>query len=445
MARCSCLTGACGVVAMLGLWIGCDRQREEPQKLDLAALPYLRETHHAELRDELARLLAEQATPQLLEESAYGRPSNGSSAAGVESALRELNEILDPQALRLTLQRLSRFYPQDGLRMNGIDMQKGRELRERYSRQSEGYRAALGRDDYQFRISLSAGLLADLTILDHARLAHRLEGLQAAEFLATGTPESVLLPLRSMLRIDARLALVKHVTARLTAGRLRAEALQVVAALVEQQRCTRVMQRELRTILESQLELWPPDADAWLGDRALGLHAYEMVRSGQLLSILTQEEIEGLKKDGNLQSFADAVMLSLDDDEWFYLSTMRRVIDGCRKPYYERVSTLEAIPDQLAAVQNTPRYPLFAAHVLLVNLAAGQREQALDRARCEAWVIALKEVTGDPVDPMWINPLTGKPYELLRDDEKIEIRGGDGSDGEKPICVPLRPRSDASS
>ncbi len=367
MGRYFWIIGASAIVAMLGFCVGCGRREQESKKLEVESLPYLQQTHHPELRAELARLLADQATPQLLEQSAYGRPSSGSSASRTKNADQELNEIVDVQSLRLTLQRLSRFYPSGRLQMSGVDLQKGRELRKQCSQQLDAYRAVFHREDYQFRISLLVGLMADLTVLDHARLAHRLEGLEAAEILATGKPESALLPLRNMLRIDARLAAVKHVTARLTAARLRAEALQVVAAIVEHQQCTPVLQRELLTLMESQLERWPADADAWLGDRALGLHAYEMVRAGQLLSILTAEEIEDLKNGRNLQAFSDAVMMSLDEDEWFYLSTMRRVIDSCAKPYYERLSTLEEINDQVDALQDTPRYPLFATRVLLVK------------------------------------------------------------------------------
>ncbi len=421
---------------LMGTCTGCARREQKTAEVDLATLPYLQQTHDPELQAELARLLAEQATPQLLEVSEYGAPPKSSHVSRDTGLLGEMNELVDPQALRLSLQRMSRFYPDHALRMGGVDLQKAREMLSQFRPQLATYRTLWNREGSEIHIALTKGLMADLTILDHACLAHRLEGLAAADTLYAGHLESAFVPLRYMLCIDARLAAVKHAAARLTAARLRGESLHVVAAIVQHPQCTLRLQRELLAMLQSQLDAWPSDAGAWIGDRALGLHAYEMVRSGQLLSILTEKEIEELQKHKDLEAFVSAVMMSVDDDERFYLDAMRRVVRSCSSPYYQRISVMNEINDQAEALADTPRFPLFATRVLLGNLAAGQRAQALDRARCEAWVIALRTAVGNPVEPMWTNPITGKPYELTRDYDAIHVKGILGKSGEESVTVP---------
>ena len=378
MDRAFWVSHALGIVLMLGFSSGCDQPQVPKQQQGLGSLPYLQQTHHPELCAELDRLIAEQATPELLEPSASQSHKSGASSNSVKSVDDELGEILAPQALRLTLQRVKRCYPQGKFQFDPVDLEKAREVLQQFSPQLRQYRAVLRRDGFQFHVCLLDGLLADLAALDHAEVAHRLEGLEAADLLATGKLEETLLPLRNMLLIDSRLSLVPHVTARLAAALRRREALDLVAAIVQHPRCTIDLQRELLAILESQFIDWSPDAKAWLGDRALGLHAYEMVRDGQLLSILTEQELQNLQQERRLNAFTKAVLTSLDEDEWFYLSTMRRLIDSCDEPYFERAAVLQGTNEELEKLSDTPRYPLFAATVLLGNVAAGQREQALD-------------------------------------------------------------------
>ena len=162
-----------------------------------------------------------------------------------------------------------------------------------------------------------------------------------------------------------------------------------------------------------------------------------MVRAGKLLSILTSEEIEKLQEQRDFEAFIAAVMRGLDDDEYFYLAAMRDVIDSCEQPFYQRKATLEGISARLDGLRETPRYPLFAASVLLVSLAKGQRSQALDRARCEAWSLALATATGQPVATPPVNPVTGDVFTVTQTDERIEIREIDGRPDGESVIVPV--------
>ena len=248
-----------------------------------------------------------------------------------------------------------------------------------------------------------------------------------------------------MFRVDTLLADLKHVASRLTAARLRGETLRVAEAVAGHPRANPELLHQLHQLICDQLSPWPPDANAWIGDRAMGLHAYEMVRDGQLLNLLTRDEIRLLGKQQDINSFVQTVTRSLDQDELFYLQSMRSIIESCSEPYYHRQPTIDAIATNLNQLRDTPHFPLFAAQVLLLDrepgrrlqaLDQGLRLQALDRARCEAFALALSAATGTTVTPLPVNPVTGKPFELISREEQVEVRAIDGEEDGESFKIP---------
>ena len=419
---------------------GCLGCRPQPAKeSELGGLPRLRESQDPQLRDELARLVAEEATPALLE-----APERAASPTNHAAAQRDRspNELLPPSELAALLTNLDRIYPTASFRLGPVEFEKASRLRAQHSAALERYRAMVAADDFRFHVALTSGLLADLSFLDQATAMHRLEAISAAEALLVDRPGETILNLRTMFRLDALLADLKHVAARLTAARLRGETLRVAEAVAGHPQANRELLGLLQQLVAEQLTEWPPDADAWTGDRAMGLHAYEMVRDGQLLNLLTVEEIRKLAKQQEIGSFTEAVMHSLDQDELFYLQSMRSIIESCSEPYYRRQSAIAEFAASLEQLRDTPRFPLFAAQVLLVNLDRGLRLQALDRARCEAFSLAVSAAAGATVTPSAVNPLTGKPFELVSDETVVEVRGIDGQEEGESFRIP-RP-SDSS-
>lgn len=413
--------------------------RGEKEPVQLEQLPYTKQSHHAELRAELSRLKAEDATPQLLDQVPEAE-GGGTTKDRAAQLVEQLNAIYAAQKVRLTLQQIEVFYPPHEFQFDPIKFERALASQARCGAQLRGYRELFSRPDFRFDISLAEGLLADLSALDHAQLAHQLEAISAADELAAGSPAAAMPSLRNMFAIDTALAAVANVAARSTAAQLRAQAFAVVEALVKHPKCTDETRRELLKIVDQQLEDWTPDRVAWIGDRALGLHAYELVRNGQLLSLLTIQEIQKLERENNLKAFDTAVLKSLDNDQWFYLKTMRRIIDACDQPYYERKSLFDEINQQVEELWDTPRCPIFAANVLLPNIAAVQRQLAIDRARCEAWDIALHAAIGAPVDALDINPVTGQPYNLVRELDELLVRNLTGQrDEQAEVRVPLKP------
>ncbi len=174
-----------------------------------------------------------------------------------------------------------------------------------------------------------------------------------------------------------------------------------------------------------------------LSSGLVGFFAYDMVRRGQLLNLLTSEEVETFRRGEDVQRWTWRVLKSLDDDEVFYLETMRRLIDSCQEPYAARGPILNDCAARLDRLRGTPRHPFLAAQVLLVNVATAMRRQAADRARCEAWRLALAAAAGLAADPPPVNPLTGTPFALVVSPTHASVRAIDGRDSGESASVPV--------
>jgi hypothetical protein len=169
----------------------------------------------------------------------------------------------------------------------------------------------------------------------------------------------------------------------------------------------------------------------------MGLHAYELVRDGQILGMLTEEELQRLDEDNVLDNLTDASRRSVDDDELYYLLTMRRIIKACGKPYCARAEVFQAILTDLHVKRNTPEFPLVAGRLLLVDIEKGHVIQARDRANCEAWALMRALATGRKAPPYQVNPLTGEKYEVERREGRITVSNVGGQQGDDtPWAVP---------
>ena len=90
-------------------------------------------------------------------------------------------------------------------------------------------------------------------------------------------------------------------------------------------------------------------------------------------------------------------------------------------------------------MEDTPRSPLLAVNVLMDGLAEVQHAIALDRARCEAWLIAAQAACGADVEPLGPNPLTGQPYDFERQGNRIIVRHLQGDRDESvAVTVPVQ-------
>lgn len=398
----------------------------DPQQY--GALPGLRMTPHRKLQDELARIIEERGTPELLARREIAQGDN--VAAG-------LADLFPPQQVVSILQASEEILSPKGFRFDPIRLQKAIDFRKKYEAQRLRARQALGRPQCDFGIPFMAGFLAELDFVEPVRICARLEAFRAAEALDSehGLHRAVE-SLRYMLRLASCLGQEKHVTTRLEAAFLRTEAFAVLQAIVADEAIDRRELQRLEEMVRAHLEDWPEDAHAWIGDRALGLHAYEMVRDGRLLELLTQEEIEQFTEEGILEELTAACRRGVDHDELYYLEAMRRIIESCSQPYHARVPVFDAIQRELQERQNSPQYPVVAARLLLPDIRKGHAIQAQDRANWEAWALVLALATRRRTPAYAVNPLTGQKYVQKKVHEHVLVGNfGSGEEGDRPTLM----------
>ena len=413
---------------------GCRDRRDAKEPAAATAesfgsLPGLRETPDAELQGELARIVEEGGTPQQLAHIELAPEKN--VAVG-------LARLFLPTRVAATFEQSSDIFPQGRFAFNPVRLQKAIEFRRKYEGQQKRARKALERPECRFDIRYQAGFEADLGFIDVVRTCARLEAFGAAESLADDDPDAAIEAIKYMLRMAACLAAEKHVTCRLEAAFLRIEALAVIEAAVEHPDITREHLQKLHALVDGQLTAWPADADAWIGDRALGMHAYELVRAGRLADLLTPAEIRQFSEEDILEELPAAARRTVNADELYYLRTMRRIIDACSRPYYARAEMFERIRQDLQEKRNAPDFPVVAARLLLIDVEKGQAIQARDRALCEAWALALALAAGRDRPDYRLNPVSGEPYEVDRRQGVVtvsDVLPGDAPD-DPTVLVP---------
>jgi len=392
-------------------------------------LPGLREAPHRDLQSELARIIDEGGTPELLAENKIPKQKN--AAAGLAT-------LFKPSQVGSIFAESDEVFPPGKFTFDAVGLEKAIRFRKRYDVPRQQARSALERPLCSFGIRYQEGFMADLSFIDVVRLCGRLEAFGAADALSRNDPDAAIESLRYMLRLAACLAAEKHPITRLQAAFLRTEALALLQTIVEHPETARQHLDKLHAMIRGQLAAWPSDADAWIGDRALGMHAYEVVRAGNLLELLTEEEIEQFSEEGILDELPVAAQRIANQDELYYLRVMRRIIDSCSQPYYARAEMFEDIRQDLHQKRNSPDFPLVAGRLLLPDIENGHAIQARDRANCEAWALALALGAGRDAPPYQTNPLTGKKYNVVKQEGLITVWNvGTGTDGDNPpVIVP---------
>jgi len=390
-------------------------------------LPGLKHTTCGDLLDEADRIAEEGGMPEQLGQSEI--PATDNVAAGLKG-------LFPAKKLETILGESEKIFPPKAFVFNPLQLEKAIRFSKKYDAQHRQIRDALRRPQCDFDIDHEAGFAADLSFVDVARIAARLEAFAVAEALAGDDPAGAVEPLSHLLRLATCLDGEKHPTVRLEAAFVRAEGLNVLQSIVEHPKIVRAHLQQLHKIIEGQLTAWPDDADAWIGDRALGMHAYEVVRAGEILSLLNEEEVEQFRQEGSLEQLPAAARRTADQDEFYYLETMRKIIESCDRPYYMRVALFENIRNDLQKRRDSADFPLVAGRLLLPDIEQGHAIQARDRANCEAWALALARGAGCGPPPYEVNPLTGKKYRLIEEEGRIEVRNvGTGRRGDDPPVV----------
>ena len=118
---------------------------------------------------------------------------------------------------------------------------------------------------------------------------------------------------------------------------------------------------------------------------------------------------------------------------------MRDVIEACDQPFYERTELLSQIENNLQVLRATESYPFVSDELLLIELSQGHRLQALDRARCEAWALALRIATDGKPAQLPTNPLTGDRFVIDTTARRVIVDAIDPESQHRAVRVPIKP------
>lgn len=418
------------VMSAVALTAGCEPTETIHDRIRACAgLPGASASQNTELQTLVAAIRSTGGTPDQLDPPTLGGASDPGANAG--AALAEcLNDGLrwrlsplveDLMAGRhVALTGDEKDAATAGAAIDGF-LRRNSDLRAKLSTAAERPRCV-------FDAGFQWGYFAGLRFVDDSGLATRIALLEA---VAAGRDEDavrVWSALDRSLRWAQWLSRVRRVEPRVLAATLRAEAL----ATVQQLAATRAVERQTAEILYGRLRdalaAWPADSRMLRGDRAVAMHSYEAIRIGLLDRLLTADERRALEDRGELSRLERATPEQIDRDEVNYLNAIATMLgaDGAEgvsePPFYERRTRFEKAIDTATVAPN-----LFAERLFLADIVEAQRLAARDRARCEAWCIALSAASDLKTPPFRTNPATGRDYSVVRVGERVVVRPGDSA------------------
>ncbi|MEZ6106871.1 MAG: hypothetical protein R3B96_12310 [Pirellulaceae bacterium] len=410
------------VAILLSAVAGCERkdaqQRVEEKLAAHVDLELTDRTHHTPLRDELSRLRAASQLPAQLQQR---QPDEGS-----EFDLTSISASLfdSPAQVERVHKSLDELWPTDGLEFPPSALEHALRITEKYEGQRQKLAGSVRQTQSQFRIAFDQGTAADVSWLDAVRLVARLEALGVARFVQAETPDQALDPLSDLARIAGKLEQSPSLVAHLMAVDIRREWIAGIRLVATHPAATARTHQLLFELVAADRRKGSHESLAWIGDRAAGMHAYEMVRAGEYLSLLSEEEYQALEERNETMDQALVVRRNVDEDETYYLETMRLLISKSEQPFHARRQWLNDWFTELDARSNQPKFPAVAADLLLVGITTAQQRLARGQARGDAWYLALAAINGHdlPEDPV-LNAETGEPFAVAREDQRVEVWG----------------------
>lgn len=297
-------------------------------------------------------------------------------------------------------------------------------------------RDALDLPQCDFGIRIDDGLLADVIAVQRALYAGRLLAVATLLEVRQGKLDEAEIDIRRLLHLANGLSREPHLVPRVAAARVREDAFVALQAFCLAPNVSFESLQRIYRDLSATISQWPHDAHVWRGERAQGLHAYEMIRGGELLSLLKKEEMQ-LARNRGIQGFTAGISAQIDEDEHFYLTVMEKLIEACDKPYYARQKTVDKLRVEFESIGEGTRSAWVAKHILLAHVFDGHYWQGHDRALAEAWLLALGAATFEELPIETTNPLTGKPFRLESETSVVRVGGISDPNGGWTVPEPL--------
>lgn len=425
------LLAVIGLVPLTGCRKSAPTAAPTPSPLEeLGRLPGLRRSNDPRLKEELARIEEERATPEQL--TVILPPAE-------ENLATVLVDLFPKERLEFLVAQTSDWLRLMPYQLQAEDRKAAEELIKSFQSRRATLRAGLRRPKCVFPIRFTAGFGANLGFVDQCVLAVQIEGIAANLALSQGHLASAIDSLDVAFQLCGNLSRAKHPQMRWQAALLRRQVMDWLQIVVSSPEITRDDLGKLADRLQKELASWPSDADTWIGARALGMHAYEVVRIGRLYDILTEREIKQLRQLYDMEELVRIAQEHADEDELFYLTQMRSIIALCQKPYYQRVDEME----KLRAIWETKSHDdetIIACRVLLPEVPLGETTHAEDLANVCAWLAALRAAREESLSRDFVNPLTGSPFIVETENDTIYVSGiGTDIGRHGAIEVPRRP------
>ena|GEM_PF-1360794 len=376
---------------------------------------------------ELDRIEEEEALPEDLTDT----QTYGSDGGGAKFMVPELSRLFTKTDRDRVLREAENLYPKEkDFKFDSPDhLQRMLKFLDYHNTTREAARKIADRDDFRLHANLLQGMFAELAFVDVVWICAYLEAYQAAESLyVRNDPEKALEAAAYMLRWATFLGNEPHLITRLEAAYLRTEAMHVIIAALHSNNASADTFQNAYTIVMKHINLWPDEQKIWRGERAVGMHTYEVARNSDLGSLLEPKEYTELAETVGAENLDLYIYSNINTDELFYLNAMRRIIDAAALPFHERKYLFATIEDEL----NQPTIEkedqqgkkrdrtVLADKLLLPGIEQSQKIIAEDQANWEALARVIAEILHLPNKPKFeTNPLTGKLYQVVPLDDSV--------------------------
>ncbi|MDR3197209.1 MAG: hypothetical protein LBU34_05000 [Planctomycetaceae bacterium] len=321
------------------------------------------------------------------------------------------------------------------------------EVLNRFEPKRLSIRNALNRPDTRFYFIFEQdeefGEVIDVRAADYLEDYLLLEEYAIGRALREGRMEDALDSLVYIFRIAQLAAEVAVPAVRSSAALIRLRAVDIMQTIILNPKFNKRYLNGLYEMLREQLEQWTPDKAVWVADRASGLKTYHRILQYGLEAALTPEEINDLEKrdllvfvsrkqrkrkkentanttnNNSEENGVKEIILLKNNflnthiaDEIFYLKSMQKVIDECNKPFYQRISVLNEINNELLNRMGKELEPVIA-EILLRGIVGSMRLHAQDRAGCEVAFLAMSLSLEKPtVAHLIANPFSEEEYNI---------------------------------
>jgi len=397
-----------------------------------AVLEKTKQSHFQPLQDELRQLSADHALPEQIDGSRIITSPNAESFAA------NVGTILDEKQTQRILTRLDDFFPDGRRPVTALTLEQAAGFVKFYQSQQMAARKSLDGPQDQFQWLAADGWFADTSFTEKAHALCGLELISGIDAITSGNLPAAIEAISYSGRILRRLGEDQHLTSRLTVVNLRRQWLEMIAVAVAHPDIQREHLQQIYDLLLRQMANWPDESKPWIVDRAIGLQTFELVRQGNYLSLLDKEETDKLEEEGMQVIKSRSVLRYIDQDEMFYLAIMRRLIGVVKVPYNERTSVRDEIKAKIKAAPESEQYPQVSVELLLDGIDNAQRRISDDRARCEAWVLAVAHSITAQAPDYAKNPTTGEAFEILSDENVVEVKGLTPAQFDRPVIAPKR-------